>query len=251
MQCQEGVLKAPYQYSLIQKYIFDDLPLIAMNVARIGAQTPGMAYEIADSEPHFVTIGFGPMNWLLITPDIPAPGGFRAFDEVDIEDEEVEESEGDILLYFSSGHPKLNRELAKQVGQLFGKDGELIEEVEVEGGEHTNISEMKKQVLIEDPNFLDQAQSCFLSTHRFLSNDKASTELPQHRYNYKTDSESGDYVLTFDKNPSKLEEHSESLTQPAKTRGLFFIPSLDLLTSLRMGGIRMGSLAINARWKGH
>jgi len=32
---------------------------------------------------------------------------------------------------------------------------------------------------------------------------------------------------------------------------LFIIPSLDLLTSLRMGGIRMGSLAINAKWKGH
>ena len=251
MQCQEGVLKAPYQYSLIQKYIFEDLPLIAMNVARIGAQTPGMAYEVADGEPHFVTIGFGPMNWLLITPDIPSPGGFRAFNEIDVEGDEVLESEGDMLLYFSSGHPKLNRELAKQVGELFGRDGELIEDVEVEGGEHSNITELKEQVLIEHPNYLDQAQSSFLSTHRFLTNDKTSTELPQHRYSYKTDSESGDYVLTFDKNSSKLEEHSESLKQPAKTRGLFFIPSLDLLTSLRMGGIRMGSLAINAKWKGH
>ncbi len=249
MQCQEGVLKSPYQYSLIQKYIFGDLPLIAMNVARIGAQTPGMAYEIADGESHFVTVGFGPMNWLLITPDIPSPDGFRAFDEIDVGDEEVPESEGDMLLYFSSGYPKLNRELAKQVGELFGKDGELIEEVEVEGGEHSNISEVKEQVLIEHPNYLDQAQSSFLSTHRFLTNDKTSTELPQHRYSYKADDESGDYALTFDKNPSKLEEHSESLTQPAKTRGLFFIPSLDLLTSLRMGGIRMGSLAINAKWK--
>ena len=251
MQTQEGVLKVPYQYSLIQKYIFDDLPLIALNVARIGAQTPGMAYEIADGEPHFVTIGFGPMNWLLITPDIPAPGGFRAFDEIDIGDEEVEESEGDMLLYFSSGCSKLNRELAKQVGELFGKDGELIEEVEVEGGEHSDISEMKEQVLIEDPNYLDQAQSCFLSTHRFLTNDRITADLAQHCYNYKTESESGDYILTFDKNPSKLEEYSEALKQPPATRGLFFIPSLDLLTSLRMGGIRLGSLAINARWKGH
>lgn len=249
VQCQEGVLKTPYQYSLIQKYSFDDLPLIAMNVARIGAQTPGMAYEIADGEPHFVTVGFGPMSWLLITPDIPAPGGFRAFEEMDVGDAEVPESEGDMLLYFSSGYPKLNRELANQVKELFGRDGELIEEVEVEGGEHSNLKEVKKQVLIEDPNYLDQAQSSFLSTHRFLCKDEANTDLPQHRYNYKTENESGDYILTFDKNPSKLEEHSESLTQPATSRGLFFIPSLDLLTSLRMGGIRMGSLAINARWK--
>ena len=145
MQAQEGVLKAPYQYSLIQKYIFNDLPLIAMNVARIGAQSPGMAYEIAGGEEHFLTIGFGPMNWLLITPDIPAPGGFRAFDEIDVGDEEMPESEGDMLLYFSSGEPKLNRELACQINKLFGKDGELIEDVDVEGGEHSDIAEVKKK----------------------------------------------------------------------------------------------------------
>ena len=173
------------------------------------------------------------------------------FDEIDIGDEEMPESEGDILLYFSSGYPKLNRELAKIVQELFGNKAELIEDVEVEGGEHSNLAEVKKQVLIEDPNFLDQAQSSFLSTHRFSFMDETTTDLPQHRYNYQTDNESGDYILTFDKNPSKLEEHSEALTKPAKSRGLFFIPSLELLTSLRMGGIRMGSLAINARWKGY
>lgn len=262
MQCQEGVLKAPYRHSLIQKFVFNDLPLIAMNVARIGAQAPGMACEIAEGEKHFVMIGFGPMNWLLITPDIPAPGGFRAFDEWDAEDEpslqgmkageeynKVPESEGDMLLYFSSGNPELNRELAFQMNELFGKDGELIEEMEVEGGRHSDVSAVKEQVLIEDPNFLDQAKSCFLSTHRFLIRTESKTALPQHRYFYKTGSESGDYILAFAKSPSALEEHSESFAAPAATRGLFFIPSLNLLTSLRMGGIRMGSLAINARWK--
>ena len=247
MQAQEGVLKAPYQHSLIQIYTFDDLPLIAMNVARIGAQTPGMAVEIADGEKHWVTVGFGPMNWLLLTPDIPTPGGFRAFDETDIGDVEVPESDGDLLLYFSSGYPKLNRELAKQVGELFGKNGEVIEEVEVEGGEHSDISKVKEEILINNPRYLDQAKSCFLSTHRFLEADDTPCDLPQHRYACKEDADH--YTLTFSKNPSVLEIHSESLTQPAKTRGLFFIPSLDLLTSLRMGGIRMGSLAINARWK--
>tara|TARA_Y100000588_G_C13909622_1_gene776530 strand:- start:359 stop:829 length:471 start_codon:yes stop_codon:yes gene_type:complete len=156
-----------------------------------------------------------------------------------------------MLLYFSSDDPKLNCELASQINKLFGKDGELIEEVEVEGGEHSDISEVKEQVLIEDPNYLDQAQSTFMSTHRFSKHGDSKTTLPQHRYHYKKDNESGDYILTFYKNPSALEEHSESLTKPAAARGLFFIPSLDLLTSLRMGGIRMGSLAINAKWKGH
>ena len=178
MKAQEGVLKTPYHYSLIQKYVFEDLPLIAMNVARIGAQTPGMAYEIAKGEKHFATIGFGPMTWLLITPDVPAPGGFRAFDEMDIGDKEIPESEGDMLLYFSSGQPELNRELARKVGGLFGKDGELIEEAELKEGRYTDFLKVKDQVLINDPNFLDQAQSSFLSTHRFTTKDKTITDLP-------------------------------------------------------------------------
>ena len=112
---------------------------------------------------------------------------------------------------------------------------------------YTDFLKVKDQVLINDRNFLDQAQSSFLSTHRFTARDKTITDLPQHCYSCSKDNE--DFILTFSKNPFKLEEHSESLIQPPVSRGLFFIPSLDLLTSLRMGGIRMGSLAINAKWK--
>ena len=46
MQAQQGVLKPPKQHTLIQIYNFDSLPLIVMNVARIGAQIPGMASEL-------------------------------------------------------------------------------------------------------------------------------------------------------------------------------------------------------------
>ncbi|MBT4259434.1 MAG: hypothetical protein HOD90_05920, partial [Nitrospina sp.] len=46
MQAQSGILTDPKQHSLIQIYNFDSLPLIAMNVVRIGAQIPGMACEL-------------------------------------------------------------------------------------------------------------------------------------------------------------------------------------------------------------
>ncbi|SVE11166.1 uncharacterized protein METZ01_LOCUS464020, partial [marine metagenome] len=46
MQAQQGVLKPPKRHTLIQVYDFDDLPLIVMNVARIGAQIPAMASEL-------------------------------------------------------------------------------------------------------------------------------------------------------------------------------------------------------------
>ena len=76
MQPQQGVLKPPRKHTLIQIYDFDSLPLIAMNVARIGAQVPGMACELEseffNDRPKNKTkgsevsavVGFGPMVWI-------------------------------------------------------------------------------------------------------------------------------------------------------------------------------------------
>ena len=96
MRVQEGVLIPPKKHSLVQIYNFDDLPLIAMNVARIAAQIPSMVSELVESHrlrqqnknsvgnAISPVIGFGPMMWILITPDAPVRGGFRAFNETEI-----------------------------------------------------------------------------------------------------------------------------------------------------------------------
>ena len=242
------MLTPPKQHTLIQIYNFDDLPLVTMNVARIGAQTPGMASEIAGKEKHHAVVGFGPMTWMLLTPDKPVPGGFGAFDETEIEGQDVAESEGDILLYFSSDHADLNREMASQVRELFGKDGELIEEFFAEGFAQTNASgKIAKNILIDSSTNLDTEQSSFVFTQRFQGEEEILSTQYQNSFSCKTER----YTLTFSNNLAELEEHGESVSRPPVSRGLFFLPSLDLLTSLRMGGIRMGSLAINAKWKGH
>ncbi len=244
MQAQPGVLNSPKKHTLIQVYTFEDLPLITMNVARIGAQTPGMASEIAGDEKHCAMVGFGPMTWIWLTPDKPVPGGFRAFDETEIEGEEVPETEGDIMLYFSSDHADLNRELASQAGQLFGNDGELIEEVVAERYIQSPSSE---NILIDASTNRDTEQSSFVLAQRFQGGD----EIPSTRYqtSFFCNDDSERYILTYSNNPADLEEHGDSVSRPPASRGLFILPSLDLLTSLRMGGIRMGSLAINAKWK--
>jgi hypothetical protein len=242
VQAQPGVLSAPKKHSLVQVYNFEELPLVTMNVARIGAQTPGMASEIAGNEKHFAVVGFGPMTWTWLTPDKPVPGGFRAFDETAIEDEDAPETEGDILLYLSSDHTDLNQIIADQVRELFGKDGELVEEVVLENFNRTND---KENILIDRSTNLDTEKSSFVFTQKFKGRGEVSSKYYQNSYPCNTDR----YTMTFNNNPGELEEHGDSVPRAPVSRGIFFIPSLDLLTSLRMGGIRMGSLAINSKWK--
>ena len=156
MQAQHGVLIPPKQHTLVQIYNFDSLPLIAMNVARIGAQTPGMACEL---ESEFfndrpknkrkgsavsAVVGFGPMVWILITPDAPVRGGFRSLDETEIGSTEVPATEGDMFFYFSSEKDEFNRILADQIKEQFGPSGNLIEELVLEGGTHSDIASEKK-----------------------------------------------------------------------------------------------------------
>ena len=260
MQAQQGVLKLPKQHTLIQIYNFDSLPLIVMNVARIGAQIPGMASELKSEYKNkdenkkkgseiSAVVGFGPMVWTLITPDAPVRGGFRSLDETEIEGVEVSASEGDVFLYFSSEKEDLNRILANKIKEQFGPSGNLIEELVLEGGVHSDIAGEKEKVLIDRSQNLDTMQSSFVVTQKFKTDAKFSSDLPQHSFPCRVGSSSGRYIITFSNDPKKLEDHAESVSYPPVSRGLFFLPSLDLLTSLRMGGIRMGSLAINAKWK--
>lgn len=261
MQAQEGVLKPPKQHTLIQIYSFDSLPLVAMNVARIGAQTPAMACEVGaealvgksknnnKGSTINAVVGFGPLMWILITPDAPVRGGFRALDETEINGTEVPETEGDMIFYFSSDNVELNWNLAGKVKEQFGSSGNLIEEVVLKGGSHSDVESEKKKILIDNSTNLDTAQGSFVLTQKFKTDGEYSCDLPQHSFPCKIESRAGRYTMMFSNQPTELKNSSEIVPHPPVSRGLFFLPSLDLLTSLRMGGIRMGSLAINAKWK--
>lgn len=261
MQAQHGVLIPPKKHTLVQIYNFDSLPLIAMNVVRIGAQTPGMACgleaEFFNDRPKKKTkgsevsavVGFGPMVWILITPDAPVRGGFHSLDETEIGGVEVPATEGDMFFCFSSAKEEFNRILADKIKELFGPSGNLIEELVLEGGTHSDIANEKEKVLLDSSGNLDTVQSSFVLTQKFNSDGNCSCDLPQHKFPYRVDSQSGVYTNTFSKNPEQLSDYADEVPHPPVSRGIFFIPSLDLLTSLRMGGIRMGSLAINAKWK--
>ena len=261
MQAQHGVLIPPKKHTLVQIYNFDSLPLIAMNVVRIGAQTPGMACgleaEFFNDRPKKKTkgsevsavVGFGPMVWILITPDAPVRGGFRSLDETEIGGVEVPATEGDMFFCFSSAKEEFNRILADKIKELFGPSGNLIEELVLEGGTHSDIANEKEKVLVDSSGNLDTVQSSFVLTQKFNSDGNCSCDLPQHKFPCRVNSQSGVYTNTFSKNPEQLSDYADEVPHPPVSRGIFFIPSLDLLTSLRMGGIRMGSLAINAKWK--
>lgn len=261
MQAQEGILSPPKKHSLVQVYNFESLPLIAMNIARIGAQIPSVASELEGSyrdgkqdnhnKKKIITavVGFGPMMWILITPDAPVYGGFRAFNEIEVRGGEIPKTDGDMFLYFSSDKADLNWVLARKVKAQFGGEGQLIEEIILEEGVHSDIESEKKKVFIDNRDNLDTMRSSFVLTQKFKADVQLSCNLPQYRFPCEVKSEPYLYTFTFSNQPKELEKTGErAFTRPV-SRGLFFLPSLDLLTSLRMGGIRMGSLAINAKWK--
>ncbi len=261
MQVQKAILTLPKRHTLVQIYEFENLPLIAMNVARIGAQTPSMVCEleaenfsdhskIDDKECEInAMVGFGPMAWILITPDPPVRCGFRSFDETEIDGFEVPATFGDMFFYFSSEKEELNRILADKIKELFGPNGNLLEELVMEGGAFSDIAGVQDKVFVDRSENLDTMGSSFVLTQKFKSDTGASGNLPRHSFPWRMGSCSGEYTVTFSNDPEKLEAQADAEPHPPVSRGLFFIPSLDLLTSLRMGGIRMGSLAINAKWK--
>ncbi|MCH2390767.1 MAG: hypothetical protein MK234_08800, partial [Nitrospinales bacterium] len=212
MRAQQGVLKPPKQHTLIQIYNFDSLPLIVMNVARIGAQIPGMASELKseykDKDENkkkgseiSAVVGFGPMVWTLITPDAPVRGGFRSLDETEIEGVEVSASEGDVFLYFSSEKEDLNRILADKIKEQFGPSGNLIEELVLEGGTHSDIAGEKEKVLIDRSQNLDTMQSSFVVTQKFKTDAKFFSDLTQHSFPCRVGSSSGRYIITFSNDP--------------------------------------------------
>ncbi len=261
MQAQKGILNSPKRHTLVQAYEFENLPLIAMNVARIGAQTPSMACELeaenfsnqskTDKKKNEINamVGFGPMAWILITPDAPVRYGFRSLDETEIDGFEVPATIGDMFFCFSSEKQELNRILADKIKELFGSNGNFIEELAMEGGAFSDIAGTQDKVFVDSSENLDTMGSSFVLTQKFISDTGVSGNLPQHSFPWRVGSCSGEYTVTFSNNPEKLEAYADAVSHPPVSRGLFFLPSLDLLTSLRMGGIRMGSLAINAKWK--
>lgn len=241
VQPQAGVVKPPGKYSLIRIYTFEDLPLLTMNVARIGAQTPALAGAMGGGKL-MATVGFGPMAWTLITPDAPAPG-FRSFDDAEVDGETIPETEGDFLLYVSSDQDEMNRALAEQVEAEFGREAELIEEVIVEGGEFADLEGSRVENLIPHSSNPDAAQSGFVLTERY---GLAVPDAERSRHLFVCADGQARFSMTFSNRPGLLDRE---VSPVPVSRGLFFLPSLELLTSLRMGGIRMGSLAINAKWK--
>ena len=147
------------------------------------------------------------------------------------------------MLYFSSDHEDLNQEIASQVGDLFGKDGELVEEVYLKDFDRVNATE---NILVDRLTNLDTEKSSFVFTQHFQGVEDIPSSHYQNSFLYNANR----YTMTYSNDPAQLEIYGESVSRPPVSRRVFFIPSLDLLTSLRMGGIRMGSLAINAKWKG-
>jgi porphyrinogen peroxidase len=250
-QAQAGILDSPGKHRLLLILTIEDMPLTAMSIAKIGAMTPQLCSEVNSKRPEAqlkAMVGFGPQLWSLILLDSHSTA-FRALKPTN----EAPYTGGDFLLYFSSNSIEFNRELAKNVVEYTQSMTESSEQIEgtVCTVQDTEIVDEKEIFLGNRNPELDQSSfayiRCWQGEQEKLGRPGSPITLDHLLENPEASERCS---IQFSSNPFVFQDCARDLKwgQPI-TGSTFMLPSLDLLTGLRMGGLRMGSLSPTAIWK--
>ncbi len=251
-QAQAGIIDSHGQHRLIIILTIEDMPLTAMSIAKIGAMTPQLCSQVNSERPEAqlrAMVGFGPQLWSLILLDGQnAP--FRALRSTD----ESPYTGGDFLLYFSSNSADFNRTLAQNVIEYTQSMTETCTQIEgVICGEQEASQVDEKEIFVGNRN-PELERSSFAYIRRWRNTGEESSlafDTPKTLDHLCTSTEESEqFSIQFNANPFIFQDCARDLKwgQPL-TGSSFMLPSLDLLTGLRMGGLRMGSLSPTAIWK--
>lgn len=253
-QSQTGIKDSPGKHRLILILTIEDMPLTAMSIAKIGAMTPQLCSQVSSERPEAklrAMVGFGPQLWSLILLDSYS-SGFKALKSTD----ESPYTGGDFLLYFSSSSAAFNRELAQNVieyAQSMTEDSEKIEGVACETAAPLDIDDENIFLGNQNPE-LEQSSFAYVRRWRGGEVQQASQPESPHTLNHiwrNADLEEPEIcTVQFSAKPSVFKDCSKTQSWGKAFAGsVFILPSLDLLTGLRMGGLRMGLLSPTAIWK--
>ena len=279
---QAGITRAPEKHTLIQIYQVLDVAMNVMSVRQFSVMIPGLANDRVRQSPDtriVTTIGFGRMFWLLAWHGMH-PRRMRDFEEWEREEGHIlPATEGDLAVVLSSNRKDCVMDLAGQVDAQLKGMVEKVEEVYsfsvTEPDEE--MEEVPESIFIgrEEPDFTGGS---FLFTQLYRGDHSPTpgdrfqkalqlagrqNEMLVHALPYIGEQERGEILAVYLRDPEALESvfqhmmaapHSDSTRHwiqdcPAVSGTLFFVPSLDVLTGLRMGGIRMNRFSPTQQFK--
>ena len=281
---QSGIKPNSSVYSHLWVFNVIDLPMNAMSVSQFSVMVPGLASELMKMNPGNqieCTVGFGQMFWILVW-HTGKPHGLKEFEDLEIKNVIFPGAEGDLLIYVSSNNYELIEKLGNQIKKNLNRLTEIVDEVEIK-----KISGQKTEETKEDsaapPSILigadqpDFTGGTFLWVQKF-SEKKSNQisvgerfhkiigsqgkELLIHSWPQNSFKEEDQWLLAYNPNLEELEdlliknfesalsENCQWLEDYKPVAGWsFFVPSLDVLIGLRMGGIRMNRFSTTQQFK--
>ena len=277
---QSGVLPAPLQYNRIQTLEVHDLPMTSMTVGQFSVMIPGLAHQLAHAMPQEafkVTVAFGFMFWTLAWHG-KSPRMFRPFEELEAGEQVIAEGEGDLWVHYSATRPELITRLIRKVDENIGSLVRVLDDFDVfhdKGSE--NPEPVSPEIWIPD-NEPDFSRGTLL-THLHVDHDPGYRcglyRLLEEKLRLRGLGEQvllryflpfgggaqGSLVHLFHRDSASLDQFLESFLEDDsglewgedRVRSMrasrFFVPSLDVLTGLRQGGIRMNRFSQTQQWK--
>jgi len=260
-----------------------DMPMNAMSVGQFSVMVHGVIADVLKHHPgdrlHCV-VGFGQMFWLLAWHG-KRPRRMRSFEDFEHNGHALPATEGDLWFYFHSNNPQCIRDLIHYMdGHLKSLVTPLIEIDSFSvSGARTEPTPSPSSVPVSDSIFIEPAETDFAKGSFALAQQfegptgEASgwaSVLKQAAADLGADGEvlvhsftpkgGGTLLIVFHSDPDRLDAVWEKVLErpdiadrmqacPPVTGTRFFIPSIDVLTGLRMGGIRMNRFSPTQQFK--
>jgi len=273
---QPGSIFPPQNSTASLVYHVEDLGVNSMSVSKIAAMVAGLAQEKEkfghEARINYM-IGFGVRFWSLVF-HLNLPKAFESFRPTILKQVDPAEIGGDFFIFISSQNSEWNSRLLSEIEINLSDLTETADHFDGTFAFLTDLNDNEKTLISsEDPEFLGGTFTLRLS---FLwdENDEPEINLAKNFRNF-IESEGCKKIMErfsvrpllfqrknqlllmlLAKTPHQLENVLEEIHQIKSDFFLFlefgsyaFVPSIDVLTGLRMGGLRMGKLSPTAKFK--
>lgn len=275
---QTGIVTHPARCACALIYEVVDLPMNAMSVGQFSVMVPGVVTDVLKKYPGekiACVVGFGAMFWLLAWHG-KKPRRLRPFETLEHAGREFPATDGDVMFYLRAENPECLRDLVAYIHENLTGMVRLVDEVWGEAPAITSPVNVEPNAgVVPDSVFIDKLEADFfrgsfalVQNYRHAVDETRSIATPiqetaqklrqeqhllVHSLPYRREDGAGTLVMLFHSDPDRVDSvlegalelepaaggpHWTEIMQPVSgTR--FFVPSVDVLTGLRMGGIRM------------